>query len=116
MGERKLFQPPDVSFGGCLSTRLGGKLPIQAPNLRGGLDRRGRTVPTEQDLERRAEAWAAAELRGDTAFLDDLLADGSYCIGLLGFRETAQPSVYLTNGRANDRRNGFCNLDTRSPT
>ena len=44
----------------------------------------------EQEVMRLADAWATAELRGDTTFLEKTLADDFIGIGPLGFMLTRQ--------------------------
>ena len=44
----------------------------------------------EQEVLRLADAWATAELRGDTTFLESTLADDFIGIGPLGFMLTRQ--------------------------
>ncbi len=45
---------------------------------------------TEQEVMHLADAWATAELRGDTTFLESTLADDFIGIGPLGFMLTRQ--------------------------
>ena len=45
---------------------------------------------TEQEVMRLADAWATAELRGETTFLERTLADDFIGIGPLGFMLTKQ--------------------------
>ena len=44
----------------------------------------------EQEVLRLADTWAAAELHGDTTFLEDRLSDDFIGIGPLGFMLTRQ--------------------------
>ena len=54
----------------------------------------------EQEVLRLADAWANAELRGDTTFLERILADDYIGIGPLGFILTKQE--WLTRHEAGD--------------
>jgi ketosteroid isomerase-like protein len=48
------------------------------------------TEHREQEVEQLAQAWVAAELRGDVAFLSQILADDFVDVGPLGFLLTKQ--------------------------
>src|SRR3989440_11751279 len=54
----------------------------------------------EQEVLRLADAWATAELRGDTTFLERILADDYIGIGPLGFMLTKQE--WLARHQAGD--------------
>jgi hypothetical protein len=54
----------------------------------------------EQEVLRLADAWANAELRGDTTFLERILADDYIGIGPLGFMLTKQE--WLARHQAGD--------------
>jgi hypothetical protein len=62
-----------------------------------------------QDLAPLADAWATAELHGDTAFLEKLLADDFIGIGPLGFFLTKQE--WLTRHQSGDLRYESFSLD-----
>jgi ketosteroid isomerase-like protein len=64
---------------------------------------------TEQEVVRLADAWAAAELRGDTTFLESTLADDFVGIGPLGFMLTKQE--WLARHQAGDLKYESFNLD-----
>ncbi|SRR6266567_3804269 len=55
---------------------------------------------TEQEIVRLADAWCAAELRADTAFLENLLADDFVGVGPLGFLLSKQE--WLERHRSSD--------------
>ena len=63
----------------------------------------------EQEVLRLADAWTAAELRGDTAFLETLLADDFIGIGPLGFMLSKQE--WLARHRSGDLKYEAFSLD-----
>jgi len=63
----------------------------------------------EQEVLRLAEAWANAELRGDTTFLERILADDYIGIGPLGFMLTKQE--WLARHQAGDLKYESFSLD-----
>jgi ketosteroid isomerase-like protein len=63
----------------------------------------------EQEVVRLADAWATAELRGDTAFLERTLADDFIGIGPLGFMLTKQE--WLARHQSGDLKYESFNLD-----
>ena len=64
---------------------------------------------TEQEVLRLADAWATAELRGDTTFLESTLADDFIGIGPLGFMLTRQE--WLARHTSGDLKYESFNLD-----
>jgi Domain of unknown function (DUF4440) len=64
---------------------------------------------TEQEVLRLADAWATAELCGDTAFLETRLSDDFIGIGPLGFMLTKQE--WLARHRSGDLKYESFNLD-----
>ena len=63
----------------------------------------------EQEVLRLADAWATAELRGDTTFLERILADDYTGIGPLGFMLTKQE--WLARHQAGDLKYESFSLD-----
>ena len=64
---------------------------------------------TEQEVMRLADAWANAELRGETTFLESTLADDFIGIGPLGFMLTKQE--WLARHKSGDLKYESFNLD-----
>jgi ketosteroid isomerase-like protein len=64
---------------------------------------------TEQEVLRLADTWAAAELRGDTAFLEDRLTDDFIGIGPLGFLLSKQE--WLARHQTGDLKYDSFSLD-----
>jgi ketosteroid isomerase-like protein len=63
----------------------------------------------EQELARLADAWATAELRADTAFLERTLADDFIGVGPLGFMLTKQE--WLARHQSGDLKYDSLELD-----
>ena len=63
----------------------------------------------EQEVLRLADAWATAELRGDTTFLERILTDDYIGIGPLGFMLTKQE--WLARHQAGDLKYESFSLD-----
>ena len=63
----------------------------------------------EQEVTRLADAWATAELRGDTAFLERTLTDDFIGIGPLGFMLTQQE--WLARHQSGDLKYEVLELD-----
>ena len=63
----------------------------------------------EQEVMHLADAWATAELRGDTTFLESTLADDFIGIGPLGFMLTKQ--AWLVRHTSGDLKYESFNLD-----
>ncbi len=64
---------------------------------------------TEQEILRQADAWANAELRGDTTFLESILVDDYIGIGPLGFMLTKQE--WLARHQSGELKYESFNLD-----
>lgn len=63
----------------------------------------------EQEIRRLTDAWTAAEMRGDTAFLERVLDDDFIGIGPLGFMLTKQE--WLARHQSGDLQYESLNLD-----
>ncbi len=63
----------------------------------------------EQEVARLADAWVAAELRGDSTFLEKTLADDFIGIGPLGFMLTKQE--WLARHQSGDLKYDSLDLD-----
>ena len=63
----------------------------------------------EQEVLRLADAWATAELRGDTTFLERILTDDYTGIGPLGFMLTKQE--WIVRHQAGDLKYESFSLD-----
>src|SRR5215467_14543047 len=63
----------------------------------------------ERDVARLADAWATAELQGDTAFLERLLAEDFIGVGPLGFLLTKQQ--WLARHQSGDMKYEVHTLD-----
>ena len=63
----------------------------------------------EQEVARLADAWATAELRGDTAFLERTLADDFIGVGPLGFMLTKHE--WLARHQSGDLKYDSLELD-----
>ncbi|HLJ34555.1 MAG TPA: nuclear transport factor 2 family protein [Ktedonobacteraceae bacterium] len=63
----------------------------------------------EHEVERLADAWTTAELSGDTAFLDNMLADDFVGIGPLGFMLIKQE--WLARHQSGDLKYESISLD-----
>ena len=63
----------------------------------------------EQEVARLADAWAAAELQRDTAFLEKLLADDFVGVGPLGFLLSRQE--WLARHQSGDMKYDVHSLD-----
>jgi hypothetical protein len=64
---------------------------------------------TEQEVLHLADTWATAELRGDTAFLEDRLSEDFLGIGPLGFMLTKQE--WIARHQSGDLRYQSFSLD-----
>jgi ketosteroid isomerase-like protein len=64
---------------------------------------------TEQEVVRLADAWATAELRADTAFLEQTLADDFIGVGPLGFMLNKQE--WLARHQSGDLKYDALDLD-----
>ncbi len=63
----------------------------------------------EQEIVRLADAWATAELRGDTAYLESILTNDFIGIGPLGFMLTKQE--WLARHQSGDMKYDVHTLD-----
>ena len=81
-----------------------------AANLTGTDERRGQAmIDHTEELNRLADEWAAAELSGDTASLEKILADDFVAVGPRGFVLTGKQ--WISRHEAGNLKYGSFGLD-----